>query len=260
MIKSQHERQYCLFLCFLDYLFSNKFIDKRDFINFCDSFDIDNYLKIFSRDENASRSSNHEMHPGGAEATLELATMAELCEGMAVLDAGSGHGGAARILSEKYPQTLITGIDNDPIRVIDAIFRSKDEIYKNLKFLQDNAYKMSFQDGSFDVIIRQHAVYGGLEEEFLSECKRVLKNKGKIAFQGTLCNKKLKSAKTEMADYSFKEYCDLLVRHGFQVVRTEFEKASSQLLSSISDQNSSYYFLVKRGVMIGANIIAEKID
>ncbi|WP_024833784.1 class I SAM-dependent methyltransferase [Ruminiclostridium josui] len=260
MINSNQERHSYIFLCFLDYLFSKNIIDKQDFIDFCESYDIRNYEKIFSRDEAASRSSNHEMHPGGAEATLRLAEMAGITKDMSVLDAGSGHGGAARILAEKYTETMITGIDNDPIRVIDAIFRSKDEIYKNLKFTQGNAYKMTFQDNYFDVIIRQHAVYGGLEEDFLSECNRVLKSKGKIAFQGTLCSKKLKATKTEMADYSYEEYCNLLTRHGFRIIETEIEKASSQLLSSISDHSSSYYFLVKNGIIIGADIVAEKID
>lgn len=260
MISSQHERHYYLFACFLDYLFSQNVLDKKGFIDFCESFDISNYAKIFSRDEEASRSTNHEMHPGGHEATLELAEMAGISKSMTVLDAGCGHGGAARTLSEKYPETLITGVDNDPIRVIDAIFRSKDELYKNLKFLQDNAYKMSFPDKCFDMVFRQHAVYGGLEENFLSECNRVLKHKGKVAFQGVLCNKKLKETKTEMADYSYEDYCNLLTCHVFRVVKAEFEKASSQLLSSISDHNSSYYLLVKKGVIIGANIIAEKIN
>ncbi|MCX8131693.1 MAG: class I SAM-dependent methyltransferase [Clostridia bacterium] len=260
MISSQYERHYYLFLCFLDYLINQNVIDKQGFIDFCGSYDISNYAKIFSRDEKASRSSNHEMHPGGAEATLELAEMAGISGSMSVLDAGCGHGGAARILAEKYPETFITGIDSDPIRVIDAVFRSKDALYKNLKFLQDDAYKMSFQDKCFDVVFRQHAVYGGLEEKFLSECNRILKHKGKIAFQGTLCNKKLKATKTEMADYSYEEYCNLLTYHGFQVVKAEFERASSQLLSSISDHDSSYYFLVKKGVIIGADIIAEKIN
>jgi hypothetical protein len=99
-----------------------------------------------------------------------------------------------------------------------------------------------------------------LEKDFLSECSRVLKDKGKLAFQGTLCNKKLKATKAEMADYSYEEYCNLLTCHGFRVVKAEFEKASSLLLSSISDNNSSYYFLVKTGVIIGADIVAEKID
>lgn len=260
MISSQHERHYYLFVCFLDYLFTQNVLDKKSFIDFCESFDISSYAKIFSRDEEASRSANHEMHPGGAEATLELAEMAGITNNMSVLDAGCGHGGAARILAEKYPETLITGIDDNSIRVVDAIFRSKDESYKNLKFLQNNAYQMSFQDKCFDVVFRQHAVYGGLEEEFLSECNRVLKHKGKVAFQGRLCNKKLKTTNTEMSDYSYEEYRNLLTHHGFRIVKAEFEKASSQLLSSISNKNSSYQFMVEQGVIIGANIIAEKIN
>lgn len=260
MIEVKYDRLNCMFLCFLDYMFRQNKIDKHEFIDYCDSFDISNFAKLLNRDEDASRSTNHEMHPGGSEATLELAAMAGVSDSMNVLDAGCGHAGASRILIEKYQNIYITGIDYDPIRVIDAIFRSKDKIYKNLKIIQDNAYKMSFQDNCFDIIIRQHAVYGGLEENFISECNRVLKHGGKIAFQGTLCNKNLKETKTEMTDYSYEEYCNLLECHGFRVISSDLEKASARLLSSISDYSSSYYYLVKKGVIIGADIIAEKIN
>lgn len=259
MIDSNYERHYLLFSCFLDYLFSKNVIDKKVFIDFCQKFDVSSYAKIFERDEEETRSNNNEMHPGGPEATLELARMVQIEDGINVLDAGCGHGGASRILAEKYPNVFITGIDDNPIRVIDAIFRSKDNVYKNVRFLEDNAYKMAFEDESFDVIFRQHAVYGGIEEEFLSECNRILKKKGKIAFQGTLSKKKLKATGTEMTDYSYEEYCALLEKNGFRVIETETEKATLQLLESIPNHNSSYYFLVKQGIIFGINIVAEKI-
>lgn len=253
-----YERMFYMLQCFIEYLVEKGLINGKDFISYCNNFNIDNSRKIWGRDENAAQSMNHEMHPNGKVATLELADMATIEKGMIVLDAGCGHGGASRILASNYPESKFIGIDKDYLRIVDAIFRTNILSIANVEFLQEDAYKMSFEDNKFDVIIRQHSVYGGDERIFLKECYRILKSGGKIAFQGTLCMKPFKKIKKDMADFSYNEYCDLLVNLGFEILDCEIENSTKELKCSVEHINQSYYQMVKNNIIIGIKLVAQK--
>ncbi len=255
-----YDRMYSMFQCFIEYSLKNNLFDSKDFISYCNEFDIRNSEKIFSRDESAAQSINHEMHPNGSQATLQLATIAGIHENSYVLDAGCGHGGASRILATNYPEAKFIGIDKDHLRVIDSIFRTKKTNINNLEYRQDDAYNMSFDDETFDTIIRQHSVYGGDERIFLSECYRVLKPKGRIAFQGVLCMKSFKKEKMYMDDYSYTEYCKLLSDSGFKILKVETEDSTKELMESVEKTNRSYFELVKNGILIGIKLVAEKSE
>lgn len=272
------ERSSRLLLNTINYLMERNVIDARDFLRYCCDLDNQACTKEIFRDEREVRSENNDLHPGGVKSTLTLAGMAKLDEEKFVLDAGTGHGGAARVLAENFGCKII-GIDKDPIRLCDAIFRTKMlKLDHLLSFQYENAYRMSFPGSTFDVVFRQHSVYGdeGDERDFLDECHRVLKNNGMIAFQGTFKTISFARKKNpNMSDYTFAQYKKLLAEKGFQIIENESEKSTRELLDSFyeaagdkkktnpylntSNNYKTLYNLVKNKKIICCKLVALKV-
>lgn len=232
------ERNSRLLLNTINYLMEKNVIDAQDFLRYCCDLDNEACTKEISRNEREVRSENNELHPGGVKSTLTLAGMAKLDEKKFVLDTGTGHGGAARVLAENFGCKII-GIDKNFIRLCDAVFRTKMlKLDHLLSFQYENAYRMSFPDSTFDLVFRQHSVYGdeGDESDYLGECHRVLKNNGKIAFQGTFKTISFARKKNpNMSDYTFAEYKELLAEKGFQIIEYESVKSTPELLDCFSE-------------------------
>lgn len=272
------ERNSRILLNTINYLAARELIDARDFLRYCCDLDNEACAKEIYRDEHAARSENNELHPGGIKSTLTLARMVKLDEKKLVLDTGTGHGGAARVLAENFGCKII-GIDKDFIRLCDAIFRTKMLKLDHLVSYQyENAYQMSFPDSTFDVVFRQYSVYGqeGDERDFLDECHRVLKNNGMIAIQGNFKTISFARKKNpDMSDYTFAQYEKLLAEKGFRIAEYETEESTRELLDSFSEtagdkkkttpntntsnQYETLYNLVKNKKLICCKLAATRI-
>ena len=124
-----------------------------------------------------------EFHIRGREATVEMAKLAELHEGMEVLDLGSGVGGPARMLAAEYG-CMVTGVD---------LVQEYCDIATNLtemvglgdkaKFVQGDVTQLEFEDNSFDVVWTEHVTMNIQDKpKMFSEIHRVLKPGGRYAF------------------------------------------------------------------------------
>jgi MPBQ/MSBQ methyltransferase len=121
-----------------------------------------------------------QFHSGGIKATRDLAALAGIAAGEAVLDVGCGAGGPARLLTAER-QARVTGVDltADYVELARAL-SAKSRIA--VDFRQANALELPFADGSFDVVWTQHAAMNIADRPRLyGEIRRVLKPGGRLA-------------------------------------------------------------------------------
>lgn len=97
-----------------------------------------------------------EFHMGGRAATEEIAAQLELAEDAAVLDIGSGIGGAARFLAERHG-CRVTGVDLTPEYV--DVARALSEalgLADRVSFMTGSATDLPVDDGTFDAATLLH--------------------------------------------------------------------------------------------------------
>lgn len=257
-LSSRIERSLGILFSLVDYLDTRGIIPAGDFISFCAGQPKGMYHKEIFRNEEDARSVKDNLHPGGIRATLDLCEMAGIHRDMRVLDAGTGHGGAARVMAENYG-CRVTGIDRDSVRLLDAIFRTRAcRLEELVSFRLEDAYGTTFEDECFDVVFRQHSVYGGEEERFIQECRRVLKPGGIIAFHGILKRITLGGKKWKMEDYSLEEYIRLLNASGFSMRSTETEESTRFLLESLQEDNPAMCGMIHKKLITGIRLVAER--
>lgn len=124
-----------------------------------------------------------EFHFGGRAETRALAGLAQLEEGMHVLDVGSGVGGPARTLAGEFG-CRVTGLD-----LTEAFCRAAEMLTDrvglgdSVTFHQGSALDMPFEDRSFDVAWLQH-VSMNIEDkgQLFREIWRVVRPGGRLAF------------------------------------------------------------------------------
>jgi ubiquinone/menaquinone biosynthesis C-methylase UbiE len=98
-----------------------------------------------------------QLHVRGAEATVELAGLAALRAGERVLDVGSGLGGPARFLADRFGVD-VTGVDVTAAFVERAEELTRDSgVAERVRFDHADATALPFADGAFDVGWTQHA-------------------------------------------------------------------------------------------------------
>jgi len=121
-----------------------------------------------------------QFHSGGIEATRDLAELAKISAGEAVLDVGSGAGGPARLLAAERG-ARVTGIDLTADYVeLARVLSAKAKIAA--EFRQANALELPFADAGFDVVWTQHAAMNIADRPRLyGEIRRVLKPGGRLA-------------------------------------------------------------------------------
>lgn len=241
------------------YLIDTGVINEQELLSYCRNMDVVQLNKEIFRDDDASRSVNHEMHPGGSEAVFWLCDRMNISDKSIILDAGFGHGGVSALLVEHYDCDVI-GIDNDYIRVLNAIFRNYDSRANGkIKLQYADAYHLSLEDNTFDAIIRQHAVYGDKEILFVRECYRILKDGGYIGVQGMCKSLSFVKDKKDFEDYTIEQYLDLLTEVGFQIVEVEEEQSTKDLMESFIKSNDKVrQKLVEKKMLKGIKIIAKK--
>jgi ubiquinone/menaquinone biosynthesis C-methylase UbiE len=121
-----------------------------------------------------------QFHTGGIASSRDLAALAGITAGEAVLDVGAGAGGPARLLTAER-RARVTGVDLtatyvELARALSA--RSGIEV----DFRQANALELPFAAGGFDVVWTQHTAMNIADRPRLyGEIRRVLKPGGRLA-------------------------------------------------------------------------------
>lgn len=121
-----------------------------------------------------------EFHIGGVEATDRLLDPLGLAPGTRVLDLGSGIGGPARRMAERYGWT-VTGIDLTP-DFVDTARRLTSLTGLQVEFVQGSALDLPFADASFDLATLIHVGMNLPDKPRLfAEAERVLRPNGLFA-------------------------------------------------------------------------------
>jgi len=123
-----------------------------------------------------------QFHFGGAQATIELAALAELGRDTRVLDIGGGFGGPARTLADSFgcPVTVLdlTEVYCDVGEKLTARCGLQDLV----SFQQGNGLAIPFADRSFDRVWTQHSSMNIADKQQLyREIHRVLRPGGRLA-------------------------------------------------------------------------------
>jgi SAM-dependent methyltransferase len=105
------------------------------------------------------------------------ATGLEWCaEPRRALDIGTGGGGSAAALAERFPQADVTGVDISRAMIAQARARHK---HPNLRFSRAQSERLPFPDGSFDLITFLNAV------PEMHELRRLLRPGGEVLVAST---------------------------------------------------------------------------
>lgn len=123
------------------------------------------------------------IHCGGEESTRTLAQIAEIREGMRVLDICSALGGPARLLAREFG-AYVTGLDATPRMIQEAVRRTEEAgLSDRVMFKHGNALDLPFRRGTFDVVWGEDAwCYVTDKDRLIREAARVLKPGGVLAF------------------------------------------------------------------------------
>jgi ubiquinone/menaquinone biosynthesis C-methylase UbiE len=128
-----------------------------------------------------------EFHVRGRDATAELGVHLGLRPDHAVLDVGSGLGGASRLLASAY-KCKITGIDlTDEYCQVATELAFRVGLSDSVQYQQGSALAMPFADSSFDIAYTQHVAMNIADKAALyREVARVLKPRGKFGIYDLL--------------------------------------------------------------------------
>ena len=123
-----------------------------------------------------------DFHTMGRFATSQLVDLAQITSESEVLDAGSGVGGTARYVADRYgcPVTAVDLTDEycQTNRWLNQLV-GLDEL---ISVRQADVTELPFADGTFDVAISQHVQMNVADKARLySETRRVLKDGGRLA-------------------------------------------------------------------------------
>lgn len=169
-------------------------------------------------------------HYGGFEATDALAEAGDIRGEHWVLDVCSGLGGPARWLAYRFG-CKVTGLDLTTSR-IEGARRLTDRVGLSslVDFVEGDATRMPLSSGRFDRVIGQEAwVHIEDKATLFSECHRVLKHGGLLAFTDIIACAPLTSSETEQLarDMRFPpivsaaHYLERLAPAGFNILRQD---------------------------------------
>ncbi len=145
---------------------------------------------------------------GGADVTYSFCDRLELPKGAKILDIGSGLGGAAFYLADKFDATVI-GIDLSPVMVEIASERAKEKGYERVTFQLGDIRKLEFEPESFDLIwSRDSLLHIPEKKELFPRLHGWLKKGGQVMFSDYAQSKPPHSP--EFTEYVQKSGYDLM--------------------------------------------------
>ena len=185
-------------------------------------------------------------HYGGVPFTDALIDRAGIGAETLVLDVCCGLGGPARYIAHRMG-ARVTGIDFTDSRIEGANNLSRRVgLSDKVEFRVGNALEQPFEDDSFDVVISQEAFCHVPDKpRLISECTRVLKPGGRLAFTDILVTDATTDAtRARLAEgmafrelASVEEYTRLLERHGCTVA---FEDLGADWTRILKDRLAMY--------------------
>jgi SAM-dependent methyltransferase len=130
-----------------------------------------------------------QFHTRGLAATAELARLAGITAGLAVLDVGSGVGGPARFLAATHG-CEVTGVDlSEPFVDAARYLTERTGLNGQVSFEIASALDLPFDDGGFDAVFLQHVAMNIADRARLyGEIRRMLKMGGRFATYDVVAN------------------------------------------------------------------------
>jgi cyclopropane fatty-acyl-phospholipid synthase-like methyltransferase len=123
-----------------------------------------------------------DFHTMGRYATSQLVDLAHITSASRVLDAGSGVGGTARYVADRYGCTVDTVDLTDEYCRTSRWLNQLVGLDNLISVRQADVTELPFADGTFDVAISQHVQMNVADKARLySETRRVLKDRGRLA-------------------------------------------------------------------------------
>jgi SAM-dependent methyltransferase len=160
-----------------------------------------------------------QFHLGGLATTVELAEMAGIRPGLAVLDVACFLGGPARWLAA-HRGCRVTGLDIDRGVIAAAKKLASFDPATDVEFVQGDALRMPFPAETFDVVWGQDAWPHRLG--LFEECARVLRPGGVIAFTNSVLGESFRQRGELIYDaFTAEEYAQMLGDAGFTVTARE---------------------------------------
>ncbi len=174
------------------------------------------------------------LHPGGFALTQRTAELAELKNGMEVLDVSSGRGTQSVFYAKEFVVN-VTGIDISEEMVNTASLKAREEGVESLaRFRIGDSQNLPFEDNTFDVVINECAV--GIPDDsqkVLDEMIRVVKPGGKILIHESTWRKKLRDdEKDEISErygttpLELDQWINMLKKAGAKKIIYEFDEWS----------------------------------
>ncbi len=123
-----------------------------------------------------------DFHTMGRYATTQLVDLAQITSDTRVLDAGSGIGGTARYVADRYG-CRVTAVDlTDEYCETSCWLNRLVGLDDRISVRQADVTELPFADGTFDVVISQHVQMNVADKARLySEARRVLADGGRLA-------------------------------------------------------------------------------
>ena len=123
-----------------------------------------------------------DFHTMGRYATAQLVELAQITSDSAVLDAGSGVGGTARYVADRYG-CAVTAVDlTDEYCQTNRWLNQLVGLDDLISVRQADVTELPFAEGTFDVAISQHVQMNVADKARLySEARRVLTDSGRLA-------------------------------------------------------------------------------
>ncbi|HKJ30461.1 MAG TPA: class I SAM-dependent methyltransferase [Balneolales bacterium] len=147
--------------------------------------------------------------------------VSELMDGEDVLEIGFGPGTTIQLISEKFPNTFIAGIDHSDVMVKQATKRNKKAIREGkIEVFPGSVSKIPYENDSFDKVYAINSFQFWPDRlQNLKEVKRVLKHEGKIVI-----TMQPRWAKTdEEVKHMGKEVSGWLTDAGYKDIKIDFK-------------------------------------
>ncbi len=189
-----------------------------------------------------------------------------LKQGARILDIGCGLGDTTLMLHQRFPNSIITGLDGDA-SLITAATEEKKLLHANLDFVCSDALQLPFDDNSFDFVFTRYCLHHIPDAmAALHEMKRVCRTGG-IVFAHEPDINALISYPESWAYSKHNEYIRLLFADaliGRKLIsyfkKLQLQNISHRLQALLGDENTILKkFIAMTDVAIGPSLLQKKL-